>query len=74
MEDLYPDPNWNFVFGHDDEDKVTLITEQGTNNTNFFGAPFARIPVINTANELKPAQGSDNQDFGMVRFGVTFSY
>jgi len=71
---LMADFSWNFVFGHDDEDKVTLITQQGTNNTNFFGAPFARIPVINQALELKPGQNSDNQDFGMVRFGVTFSY
>jgi hypothetical protein len=71
---LMADFSWNFVFGHDDPDKITLITNQGTDNTNFFGAPFARIPVVNTATELKPGQGSDNQDFGMVRFGVTFSY
>ncbi len=71
---LMADFSWNFVFGHDDPDKITLITQQGTDITNFQGAPFARIPVVNQALELKPGQGSDNQDFGMVRFGVTFSY
>jgi hypothetical protein len=30
--------------------------------------------VINQALQLRPGHGSDNQDFGMARFGVTFSY
>ncbi|HJT45308.1 MAG TPA: hypothetical protein VJ721_03455 [Chthoniobacterales bacterium] len=71
---LMADFSWNFVFGHDDHDQLFVITEQGTNFTNFFGAPVASTPVINTAIGLNPANGSDNQDFGMVRFGVTFSY
>src|SRR3984893_1046323 len=71
---LMADFSWNFVFGHDDVNHFPLVTEQGTNVTNFFVAPFASTPVINTAIQLNPAKGSDNQDFGMVRFGVTFSY
>ena len=69
------DFSWNFVFGQGDHsDKLDLITENGTDNTNFDGAAFARIPVTNTALAVKPGHGSDNQDFGMARFGVTFSY
>ncbi len=71
---LMADFSWNFVFGHSEADKTVLFTEQGTDITNFFGAPFARTPVINTAPKLVPGSGSDNQDFGMVRLGVTFSY
>ncbi len=72
---LMADFSWNFVFGPSGApDKLQLITESGTNITNFFGAPFARIPVTNTALGVKPGHGSDNQDFGMARFGVTFSY
>ena len=43
-------------------------------DTNFFGTQIASTPVVNTALGLNPANGSDHQDFGMVRFGVTFSY
>ena len=71
---LMADFSWNFVFGHDDHDQVFAITEQGTNFTNFFGAPVAATPVINTALGLNPANDSNHQDFGLVRFGVTFSY
>ncbi|HWY41069.1 MAG TPA: hypothetical protein VNX27_09765 [Chthoniobacterales bacterium] len=71
---LMADFSWNFVFGQNHSDKTTLITEQGSDITNFGGTPIAVTPVINTAVALKPGQGSDNQDFGMVRFGVTFSY
>ena len=71
---LMADFSWNFVFGHDEHDQFFLITQQGTDVTNFNGAPFARTPVINTAIGLNPGSGSNNQDFGMVRFGVTFSY
>jgi hypothetical protein len=71
---LMADFSWNFVFGHDESDQLSVFTEQGTNITNFFGTPIARTPVINTALKLNPGSGSDHQDFGMVRFGVTFSY
>ncbi len=71
---LMADFSWNFVFGHDESDQLSVFTEQGANVSNFFGAPFASTPVINTALKLIPGGGSDNQDFGMVRFGVTFSY
>jgi len=69
------DASWNFVFGHSDSDQFSVVTEQGTNITNFQGQLFAATPVINTAINLGQAgQGSDHQDFGLVRFGVTFSY
>jgi hypothetical protein len=71
---LMSDFSWNFVFGQDHSDKETLITEEGQDITNFAGTPIAVTPVINSAVKLRPGQGSDNQDFGMVRFGVTFSY
>jgi hypothetical protein len=72
---LMADFSWNFVFGHDDKDQTFVITEQGNNITNFNGQLFASTPVVNTAIGLNPsAKGSDHQDFGMVRFGVTFSY
>src|SRR5690242_19684046 len=71
---LMADFSWNFVFGHDESDQLSVFTEQGTNITNFFGTPIAATPVINTALKLNPGSGSDNQDFGMVRVGVTFSY
>jgi hypothetical protein len=71
---LMADFSWNFVFGNSSDDKFEVITLNGTNQTNFFGIPVARTAVINTALDLKPGHGSDNQDFGMARFGVTFSY
>ncbi len=77
---LMADFTWNFVFGQEDHgDKIHLITEQGTSTTTFIdilGAPTTTTStvVINQALELRPGHGSDNQDFGMARFGVTFSY
>ena len=72
---LMADFTWNFVFGLDDHsDKFHLLTEQGTNEIDFFGIPITQTVQINQAIELRPGHGSDNQDFGMVRFGVTFSY
>ena len=72
---LMADFSWNFVFGEENHgDKLEVVTNQGTNITNFFGIPVARTTVINTALNVKPGHGSDNQDFGMARFGVTFSY
>src|SRR5947209_651616 len=71
---LMADVSWNFVFGHDDHNQIFQITNQGSNITNFFGTQIASTPVVNTALGLNPANGSDHQDFGMVRFGVTFSY
>src|SRR6266404_3130252 len=72
---LMADFTWNFVFGQGDHpDKIHLITQQGTDHITTFGIPIADIPVINQALELRPGHSSDNQDFGMARFGVTFSY
>src|SRR2546428_9944360 len=76
---LMADFTWNFVFGQEDHgDNIHLITEQGistfTNVDLIFGTTVTSTPVINQALELRPGHGSDNQDFGMARFGVTFSY
>ena len=76
---LMADFTWNFVFGQEDHgDKIHLITEQGTSTTTFndilLGTSTTSTVVINQALELRPGHGSDNQDFGMARFGVTFSY
>jgi len=71
---LMADFTWNFVFGQDRDDRLHLITQQGTNTTLFGGVVIAQVPVINNAFELRPGNGSDHQDFGMARFGVTFSY
>src|SRR5437660_12421367 len=76
---LMADFTWNFVFGQEDHaDKIHLITEQGistlTNIDLAFGTTVTNTVVINQALELRPGHGSDNQDFGMARFGVTFSY
>jgi hypothetical protein len=78
---LMADFTWNFVFGQDDNhvDKIHLITEQGTSTTTLIdvitGArTTTSTPVVNQAFELRPGHSSDNQDFGMARFGVTFSY
>jgi hypothetical protein len=72
---LMADFTWNFVFGQEDHaDRLHLITEQGSDVTTFVGTPIATTVVINQALELRPGHSSDNQDFGMARFGVTFSY
>jgi opacity protein-like surface antigen len=72
---LMADFTWNFVFGQGDHsDKLKLRTLQGTSEIDDFGIPISQFVVINQAFDLQPGHGSDNQDFGMVRFGVTFSY
>jgi hypothetical protein len=77
---LMADFTWNFVFGQDDNhvDKIHIITEQGTStvtNIDLLGpTTVVNTVVVNQAAELRPGHGSDNQDFGMARFGVTFSY
>jgi hypothetical protein len=72
---LMADVTWNFVFGQEDHPaKDRLLTFQGQNTITANGAPLQSTPVVNRAFELVPGHGSDNQDFGMARFGVTFSY
>src|SRR6266446_2653203 len=74
---LMADFTWNFVFGQEDHaDKFFLLRAQGQNTFTFNGRPLPELTevVINQAVVLKPGHGSDNQDFGMARFGVTFSY
>jgi hypothetical protein len=74
---LMADFTWNFVFGPDDhEDKFHLISQQGFDVVTDTGGfvIVSSTPNINTAFELRPGHGSDHQDFGMARFGVTFSY
>jgi hypothetical protein len=75
---LMADFTWNFVFGPETHaEKIGTLTEQGT-ITTFPGGKIQLQPtvitVINTAHFVKPEHGSDHQDFGMARFGVTFSY
>lgn len=71
---LMADFTWNFVFGQDADDKIGLIKEQGNAFFNNFGQPISSSVITNTANYVKPGNGSDHQDFGLVRFGITFSY
>jgi len=74
---LMADFTWNFVFGQENHsDKIRQITEQGITNITIAGVTTVTtsFPVVNTANEVVPGHGSDNQNFGMARFGVTFSY
>src|SRR6266567_8172549 len=74
---LMADFTWNFVFGQEDHaDKFFVKRTQGENTFTFNGRPLPELTevVINQAVVLKPGHGSDNQDFGMARFGVTFSY
>jgi hypothetical protein len=76
---LMADFTWNFVFGQDDHpDEIQIFTEQGTATTTFndilLGTFTTQTVVTNTALNVKPGHGSDNQDFGMARLGVTFSY
>ncbi|HEV2045733.1 MAG TPA: hypothetical protein VGQ95_03955 [Chthoniobacterales bacterium] len=63
---LMADLAWNFVGGvHDSQDRFLTVISPGGGAEN---APAS------TAINLRPGTGSDNQDFGMARFGVTFSY
>jgi hypothetical protein len=72
---LMADFSWNFVFGQENHPaKVELVRQQGQDITTFLGNPVFVTQVINTGLVVKPGHGSDNQDFGMARFGVTFSY
>jgi hypothetical protein len=77
---LMADFTWNFVFGQEDNhaDRLHLITEQATStatvNDLILGTTVTQTTVVNQALELRPGHSSDNQDFGMARFGVTFSY
>jgi len=72
---LMADFSWNFVFGQENHPaKVELVTQQGQDFTTFLGNPVFVTQVINTGLVVKPGHSSDHQDFGMARFGVTFSY
>jgi hypothetical protein len=72
---LMADFSWNFVFGQGNHaDRIKTITLTGHDITETSGTPVAVTTVINRAQNLVPGHGSDNQDFGMARFGVTFSY
>ena len=72
---LMADFSWNFVFGKEQsQDRFLNVIESGQGVTTFFGIPISSFTITNTATNLRPGTGSDNQDFGMARFGVTFSY
>jgi len=57
---------WNFVTSHDNSSRSDIITTPGGTNG---GTTFPN----NTAVNYVPG-GSGDKDFGMVRFGLTFSY
>jgi opacity protein-like surface antigen len=73
---LMADFTWNFVFGQEDHaDRFRTVSEQGLTDLDQNGFPLrTRSVIISKADNLIPGHGSDNQDFGMARFGVTFSY
>lgn len=72
---LMTDFTWNFVFGQEDHaDRFRLISESGQDVVTFFGTPVSTTTDSNSAINLIPGHNSDHQDFGMARFGVTFSY
>jgi hypothetical protein len=77
---LMADFTWNFVFGQENHaDKIQRISEFGTDtftvtDTGTGITTTTSTSLINQAFNLKPGHSSDNQDFGMARFGVTFSY
>jgi hypothetical protein len=72
---LMADFSWNFVFGETNHpDRFSPIVETGHAITEFQGQATAVTTIINRAVNLEPGHNSDNQDFGMARFGVTFSY
>jgi len=72
---LMADFTWNFVFGQEDHgDRFRAVTHQATTDTDQFGNPIRPAVNVTRAFELIPGHGSDDQDFGMARFGVTFSY
>src|SRR5213595_2715538 len=57
---LMADFTWNFVFGQDRDDKLHLVTHQGSNTFLFDGLPLSSTTTINQALELRPGNGSDN--------------
>lgn len=74
---LMADVTWNFVFGQENHpDRFSLVSEQGFDTVTALGGAVvvSQTPNINTAIQLSPGHSSDHQDFGMARFGVTFSY
>jgi len=65
---LMADFSWNFVFGKEESaDRFETVISPAASAGGL-------SPITNTAINLHPGTGSDNQDFGMARFGVTLSY
>jgi len=62
---------WNFIAGGE-SDRLEVVTSPGGTNFTEPGGPFT-FPN-NTALTVIPGSNGDNKDFGMVRFGFTFSY
>ena len=75
---LMADFSWNFVFGPEDHaDRFHDIVETGqitTINPGPNGPVTTSTNITNVAADLHPGHGSSDQDFGMARFGFTFSY
>jgi len=71
---LMADFSWNFVFGPDHPDRIHDIVEIG-NIVTERGTTVLRSDILtNVAPDLHPGHGGSDQDFGMARFGFTFSY
>jgi hypothetical protein len=71
---LMADFAWNFVAGNQKSDSSATVNESGQDLITFFGMPISRTPANNSAIKVIPRQGSDNQNFGMVRTGLTFAF
>ena len=64
---LMTDFAWNFVAGqHTSQNRFVTFLSPGGGSEN--------TPASSAVSLEVPGTGSDNQDFGMVRFGLTFSY
>jgi hypothetical protein len=64
---LMTDFAWNFVAGqHTSQNRFVNFLSPGGGAEN--------APASSAVSLEAPGTGSDNQDFGMVRFGLTFSY
>ena len=78
---IMADFTWNFVAGQDDGDKSVTHTSPGGEcftcaapATPSGTAPPSITFDSNIAHGIVPGEKSDDKDFGMVRFGLTFSY
>jgi hypothetical protein len=70
---------WNFIFGQEDHAerlRPHALSGQDVIEDSSTTPPtiISSVPDNNTFVDVIPGHGSDHQDFGMVKCGVTFSY